>query len=43
MLRPAGVYQSAVVNLSALPSEIGNKLCALPFPYEVSPTISARS
>ena len=43
MLRPDGVYQSAVVSLSALTSEIGNKLCALPFPYDVRPTIKARS
>ena len=37
MLRPDGVYQSAVVSLSALPSVSGKRLCALPFPYDRRP------
>ena len=43
MLRPAGVNQRAVVSFSAPPFAIGKRLCALPLPYDVVPTITARS
>ena len=35
MLRPDGVYQSAVVSFTAPPPGDGNTFCALPFPYVV--------
>ena len=43
MLRLDGVNQRAVVSLSAAPLGSGKTDCALPFPYVVVPTITARS
>ena len=38
MLRPDGVYQSAVVSFTAPPSVSGKTFCALPLPYVVVPS-----
>ena len=43
MVRPLGVYQRAVVSLSATPSPSGKSVCTSPLPKVGVPTTTARS